>query len=178
MKKFENFCIDEYGTVIYNEEYLMKRLYQEDIDVSEYLCFENKKTLQYNELCRAFDISNKKIQLYHEKDISIDEFDSLNQSNWYIPEFYKNIDVKEYVLNKCTSDEEILRVLDEYELFEKNSMIIQLKLMIYLVDIMRANNIVWGVGRGSSVSSYILYLIGVHKINSIKYELDIKDFLT
>ena len=47
----------------------------------------------------------------------------------------------------------------------------------YLVDTMREHNIVWGVGRGSSVASYCLYLLGVHKINSIKFELDIKEFL-
>jgi DNA polymerase III alpha subunit len=47
----------------------------------------------------------------------------------------------------------------------------------YLVDTMRENKIVWGVGRGSSVASYVLYLIGVHKIDSIKYELDINEFL-
>jgi DNA polymerase III alpha subunit len=47
----------------------------------------------------------------------------------------------------------------------------------YLVDAMRENKIVWGVGRGSSVASYVLYLIGVHRIDSIKYDLDIKEFL-
>ena len=47
----------------------------------------------------------------------------------------------------------------------------------YLVDTMREHNIVWGVGRGSSVASYCLYLLGVHKIDSIKYELDIREFL-
>ena len=49
--------------------------------------------------------------------------------------------------------------------------------MIYLVDIMRQNNIVWGVGRGSSVASFVLYLIGVHKINPIIYDLDWREFL-
>jgi DNA polymerase III alpha subunit len=42
---------------------------------------------------------------------------------------------------------------------------------------MRKHNIVWGVGRGSSVASYVLYLIGVHKINSMYYDLDIEEFL-
>jgi len=47
----------------------------------------------------------------------------------------------------------------------------------YFVDTMQANNVVWGVGRGSSVASYVLYLIGVHKIDSIKYNLDWQEFL-
>ena len=47
-----------------------------------------------------------------------------------------------------------------------------LRYMIYLVDFMRANNIVWGVGRGSHVASYVLYLIGIHKVNPIPHGLD------
>jgi len=49
--------------------------------------------------------------------------------------------------------------------------------MIYFVDTLRKHNILWGVGRGSSVSSYILYLIGIHRIDSIKYNLNIGEFL-
>ena len=56
-------------------------------------------------------------------------------------------------------------------------MIDVLRFMVYMIDTMRKNNIVWGVGRGSSVSSYILYLIGVHKVDSIKFELNIEEFL-
>jgi DNA polymerase III alpha subunit len=49
--------------------------------------------------------------------------------------------------------------------------------MKYLVDLMREHNIVWGVGRGSSVSSFVLFLIGIHRINSIYYGLDVEEFL-
>ena len=52
-----------------------------------------------------------------------------------------------------------------------------LNFLRYMVQVMRDNNIVWGVGRGSSVASYVLYLIGVHKIDSLYYDLDVTDFL-
>jgi DNA polymerase III alpha subunit len=52
-----------------------------------------------------------------------------------------------------------------------------LRYLKYFVDTMRANNVLWGLGRGSSVSSYVLYLLGVHKINSMFYDLDIREFL-
>jgi DNA polymerase III alpha subunit len=73
--------------------------------------------------------------------------------------------------------EQKVRVTEELTLFAQHNMIPLLKYLKYLVDTMRKNNIVWGVGRGSSVASYCLYLIGVHKIDSIKYSLDIKEFL-
>jgi len=49
--------------------------------------------------------------------------------------------------------------------------------MIYMVQVMKDNHIVWGVGRGSSVSSFLLFLVGLHQINPIKYNLDIKEFI-
>jgi DNA polymerase III alpha subunit len=52
-----------------------------------------------------------------------------------------------------------------------------LRYLKYLVDTMRSKNILWGVGRGSSVASYCLYLLGIHKVDSVKYDLDIKEFL-
>jgi DNA polymerase III alpha subunit len=48
--------------------------------------------------------------------------------------------------------------------------------MKYVVDTLRNNQVVWGVGRGSSVASYVLFIIGVHKIDSVKYKLPINEF--
>jgi DNA polymerase III alpha subunit len=45
-----------------------------------------------------------------------------------------------------------------------------------MVDVMSEKSLVWGVGRGSSTASYVLYLIGVHSINSIKYDIPIEEF--
>jgi DNA polymerase III alpha subunit len=61
--------------------------------------------------------------------------------------------------------------------FEQRDLLDLLKFLMYLVQTMRTNNIVYGVGRGSSVASYVLYLIGIHRIDSFKYNMDIKEFL-
>jgi DNA polymerase III alpha subunit len=63
------------------------------------------------------------------------------------------------------------------DLYDERHLEPVLQLMIFLVDTFRKNKIVWGVGRGSSVASYCLYLIGVHRINSLRYGLDIGEFL-
>ena len=81
------------------------------------------------------------------------------------------------MLSLCSSDAELQRVGEELLLYQERNLFDLLRFMKYLVDTLRKNNIVWGVGRGSSVSSYILYLLGVHKINSMYYDLDIKEFL-
>ncbi len=96
---------------------------------------------------------------------------------WLIPEKYLGIDVAALCLERCDDPEGIRRVEEEMALYEERGLIPLLQTMLYMVDIMRENKIVWGVGRGSSVSSYILYLIGIHKINSLKYNLRIEEFL-
>ena len=92
------------------------------------------------------------------------------------PEHYKDIDARRWILNRPMTHEERERVMAELQEFQNRGMMPLLNFLLYMVDTMRENNIVWGVGRGSSVASYVLYLIGVHRINSMKYNLDYKEF--
>jgi DNA polymerase III alpha subunit len=93
------------------------------------------------------------------------------------PDIYQQIDVLKWLLDKCKTQQEIDRVRVEYALYEERELIMLLRLFIYIISYLREKKFVWGVGRGSSVSSYILYLIGVHRVDSIKYGLEIKDYL-
>lgn len=120
--------------------------------------------------------------------------------SWIIPDEYKDLDVKNYVKDKFLTlvtegtdfDEEHypneedageairirgFRMKEELRLYEKLNLFNVLRALIYIINRLESKEIVWGVGRGSSVSSYVLYLIGVHDIDSVKYELDIRDFL-
>lgn len=108
---------------------------------------------------------------------SIEEFDSHNQKNWFIPKEYDLLDIEQHIINLCETQEQLERVNLELSLYKERNLFNLLKFLKYLIDTLRDNEIVWGVGRGSSVSSYVLYLLGVHKIDSIKFELDIKEFL-
>jgi DNA polymerase III alpha subunit len=100
---------------------------------------------------------------------------TVNPTHWFIPnDYYPNL--VEFLYGCCTTDEQRDRVSLELELFAKNKMHDVLYVMKYIVDTLRANNVVWGVGRGSSVASYVLHLIGVHKVDSIKYKLPIEEF--
>jgi DNA polymerase III alpha subunit len=118
-----------------------------------------------------------KILEYVTSDQTIDEFDRELQSNWHMPEEYKNLDIVVWLLDKCQNDTERQRVGHELLLYVDRNLLPLLQYLKYIVDLMREHNIIWGVGRGSSVSSYVLFLIGVHKIDSIFYSLEIEEFL-
>ena len=169
---------DQYGRVIYNRHELYDMLY-DGVDI------DNVKSVDWHE---DFDKFNRAIELNHLPDklytaieklsLSKEEFDRQNQREWFMPEEYRDIDLHKYCLDRCPDDTEACaRVCNELFEFERRGLNSLLQYIIYLVDFMRENNLVWGVGRGSSVASYVLYIIGIHRINSMQYELDYREFL-
>lgn len=110
-------------------------------------------------------------------DISVATFDSENQKNWFMPEEYKKLDIAEYILGLCDTQEKLQRVGQELLLFQERDLFDLLRYLKYLVDVMTTNHVIWGVGRGSSVASYVLYLLGVHRVDSMYYDLDPREFL-
>jgi DNA polymerase III alpha subunit len=99
----------------------------------------------------------------------------IDSTRWFIPREYQEMDIEAYVVQNSPK-ENYERVMQELQLFQQNNMIPVLKTMKYVVDTLRKNNVIWGVGRGSSVASYVLHIIGVHKIDSIKYNIPIEEF--
>lgn len=165
--------IDLYGQHIFDEDDLLD-IYLANPD------FKSGKILVEQEI--VFDDNLELDNLpnlvkYVTDDRTIEQFDSECINNWFMPDEYKNFDIAAYVLGLCKTDEELQRAGKELLLYQKRDMFVLLQYLKYLVDTMRANNIVWGVGRGSSVASFVLFLIGVHKINSLYYDLPIEEFL-
>ena len=110
-------------------------------------------------------------------DISVPDFDRMRQDRWFMPDEYRDMDIAEHILSLCDTQEQLQRVGQELLLYQQHDLFDLLRYMKYLVDIMRENNVIWGVGRGSSVASYVLYLLGVHCIDSMYYDLDPQEFL-
>ena len=109
--------------------------------------------------------------------ISVEQFHYNNQQHWLMPDDFKSVDIAAHVLSLCKTDAELQRVGEELLLFQERNLFDLLRYLHYLVNVMRDNNIIWGVGRGSSVASYVLYLLGIHRINSMFYDLDPREFL-
>lgn len=108
---------------------------------------------------------------------TVPEFHAQQQRNWHMPEEYKTLDIAAHVLNLCDTQEQLQRCGQELLLYQERDLFDLLRYLKYLVDVMTKNHIIWGVGRGSSVASYVLYKLGVHRIDSMYYNLDIQEFL-
>lgn len=163
--------LDKLGLPIFQEQDLIDLIYQNQSDLLDQLVCEEtpniKKLKEQIPIVLASDLSSN---------VSVEEFDQACQSDWFIPDEYKNMDIEGYLVHVCPK-ENYQRLIEELQEFRARNMLPLLRTLKYVVDTLRQNNIIWGVGRGSSVASYVLYLLGVHKIDSIKYQLDWQEFL-
>lgn len=165
--------VDKYGQQVYTEKDLVD-LYLSNTNRS----LKNVLVSEPIEISKDLELENAPTFIHYTvSDKTIAEFDQANREQWFMPETYKSFDIAKFVLQQCKDDAELQRAGEELLLYQDRDMFMLLRYMKYLVDTMRKNNIVWGVGRGSSVSSFVLYLIGVHKINSLYYDLPISEFL-
>jgi hypothetical protein len=166
---------DKLGIAYATAEELCCLLYQRpDLDISKIFVEDPYK---YNDAVKSFYVDLPILKLYDVGEQDIEKFDITNQNAWSMPAEYSNMDIAQWVLDQCITQEELQRVGQELLLFQERNLFPLLKQLKYIIDTWRVNNIVWGVGRGSSVASYVLYLIGVHRINSMYYDLDITEFL-
>lgn len=125
---------------------------------------------------------DKKGLLQISNDLGLDETYSslLNgvqiDGSWLISDKYLNMDMNSWLLSKCNTDKERNRIKLEVALLKYYNVYSILKICMYIVDLANNREVILGVGRGSSVCLYSLYLIGLHKINSLKYDLPLEDF--
>ena len=165
---------NDHGDCIFTEQDAIDILYKNpEFDISK-LFFDDPS--EYNRSLQESGLGYDQLKGIPERG-DVKEFDRKNCEQWWMPEKYSELNVLQWLLDKCHNDEEKQRVQIEYDLFEKKEFIRVLQFLIYFVDTLRANNVVWGVGGGSSVASFCLFLIGIHKINPMLYNLDHREFL-
>lgn len=165
------YTIDEYGRAVVNSDDLFELWFGGEQTDDVTVLFD-EEVERYNRQCIQHGKDEHLIKppsepLTHEQRLA----------QWTIPEPYQQIDVRKWCLQRCSRSDEIERVEKEMKLYEARGMLPVLRALIYMVDALRARNILWGVGRGSSVASYVLFLLGVHRIDSIRFGLDVEDFL-
>jgi DNA polymerase III alpha subunit len=109
---------------------------------------------------------------------------SIFPPEWILPEKYLTMDLDAYLYNlyeriekDSLFEKRLERLAKEIFEFKQHGLEEVLRLLIFIVDRLIETNSIWGVGRGSSCSSYLLFLIGLHEIDPVLYEINLSDFL-
>ena len=166
---------NKFGELIYSQDDVCNLLMQgRDLDILDGMIVDS--TVDLSKMSDCLDpVPNLQQQRFHS--VSVPEWHAQQQSRWHMPEEYRQLDIAQYILDLCTTDAELQRCGLELLLYQERNLFDLLRYLKYLVDTMTANQIIWGVGRGSSVASYILYKLGVHCVDSMYYNLDVHEFL-
>jgi len=170
---------DQYGQLVITSNELADELYRNPALKIERFQITDPET--YNLAVEALHLDSSRLQKYlplnYKEEVPLELFDHLQQQTWHMPAEYLQLDIAQHVLDLCNTESELQRVGQELILYQERDLFNLLRYLKYFVDTMRTNNIVWGLGRGSSTASYVLYLLGVHRINSMYYDLPIEEFL-
>ena len=170
-----NLKIDEYGRTIITDSEVADLLYTNpDLDMNNLTIVDPER---YNAAVKSRWLDWPMLEKLQELDIPVDQFHHDNQQSWFMPREYVDMDIAKWILDQCADQNELQRAGQELMEYAERDLLPLLKYLKYLVDTMRSNNIVWGVGRGSSVASFVLYLIGVHRIHSLRHNLDFNEFM-
>jgi len=169
---------NQYGEMIYNDHDLANIIMQgQDILQLKNLKVDHSVDIE-NLITLVEDTEGLFTWTFPEgSNVSVSEFDTVQQQHWHMPNEYKQLDIAEYLLNLCNTQEELQRVGEELLLFQERNLFDLIRYLKYLVDVMQENHVIWGVGRGSSVASYVLFKLGVHRIDSMFWDLDPREFL-
>ena len=165
--------LDKFSNPIFDQQDIFKILYQGRDDVLAELIVDCD-----NEITRLEAISEIKFQKYNieSETVSIEDFDSELQADWFMPAEFKELDIEDWLMSVCPA-ENLQRLTEELNEYRSRNMINLLRWLRYFVELCKKEEVVWGVGRGSSVASYVLFLIGIHMVDPIKYNLDWREFL-
>jgi DNA polymerase III alpha subunit len=167
--------LDEFSRSVINDVELAELLYTFPEREISHIPITNPE--KYNAAIKSLYLDWNPLQKLETLDISVNEFHKRNQQEWFMPQEYKDFDIAKWVLEQCVDQNELQRAGQELLEYAERDLLPLLQYLKYLVDTMRKNSIVWGVGRGSSVASFVLYLIGVHRIHSLRNNLEFAEFM-
>jgi hypothetical protein len=167
--------IDDYGRSIIHDHELAQLLYTNpQLAIDDIAIVDPEK---YNSAIKSLYLDYKPLKKLATLNGTLQEYHAANQQQWFVPQEYSDMDIAKWVLEQCADQNELQRAGAELMEYADRGLLPLLQYLKYLVDTMRTNNVVWGVGRGSSVASFVLYLIGVHRIHSLRNNLDFAEFM-
>jgi len=155
-------------------------------EIEEYIQYANTGKVFVDEMTDDLRQYNK---FASDAKITTRESDLSITPKWLLPKYFIDMDLQSLIdqqladeIDKSNfSDDEtnkrIDRIDEEMIAYREFNLIPVLHAILYIINRFEEKDIVWGVGRGSSVSSYVLYLMKVHDVDSVEYDLDFNEFI-
>lgn len=137
---------------------------------------------------------NSSVQKFNAQVADEDKVKMLEESpirisaDWLLPKKFQELEIEDYIAKKLEAflatanyTEELeaaafSRVVDELDEIAKRGMTEFIRTIVYVIETFNEHDQIWGVGRGSSCASYILFLLNVHAVDCVKYNISMDEF--
>ncbi len=98
--------------------------------------------------------------------------------SWQIPDSFLRLDVRQHVLELAAplGKKYVDRADEELDHIERKKLVPLIQTLMFIISEFKRTGVVYGVGRGSSCASLVLYLIGLHRVDPIKYSIPLQEF--
>lgn len=97
---------------------------------------------------------------------------------WKIPEEYLKLDLDSMILEKARALGSSYESRAQQELIEiqKRNLGSLFRTLVYVIDTLKDTKTLWGVGRGSSCASLVLFILGLHKVDPVRFNIPLEEF--
>jgi len=176
--------VNEYGQVNFGTKEILEKFYTQEWQTVKGFMHNVDEMNKWNGHCTHFELAPVEQSVKPLQDINA--YHKQMSNTWNMPKQYAEFDrvgyfSKELVRRSLNSQQYLDYLVDEIEawsnIMSTESATNLWRFLHYLIATCKENDIVTGVGRGSSVSSLVLFLLGVHAVDPVKYNLNYKEFL-
>ncbi len=100
---------------------------------------------------------------------------------WTIPKKFLELDIVSLCVTalrdkNLTDDDYIERLAWELKQMDEKDMHQFVRCLLYVTHQFKEKGVLWGVGRGSSCASLIMYLLGINRVDPVKYNIPAEEF--
>lgn len=158
------------GVMIVDIEQYMSYMVEESLEGKNYK-WNQIKVIPNRDSQLYWEKYIENISFLHEQDLSLEREESKEHTQEELEELYQKIISSDRYQSHYEK-----RILEEIDYFDRSNTVRLMLKMDNMIQQFRDDGVVWGVGRGSSCASLVLYCLHVHDVDSLEYDIPFKEF--
>lgn len=168
--------ITDKGEVVARYELLVQRALSGQV-------FTDMPALPHKDIGRYNERSGREHPIEFWEDTGADTLEGPDPETfeWTIPKKYLELDLYEIcaaalMARGLVNEEYVGRLTWELDQMEQREMFPFVRCLLYVTDQFHKEGVVWGVGRGSSCASLVMFLLRINRIDPVKYDIPAEEF--
>ena len=168
--------VTDEGEVVAKHDLLVKQALSGEV-FTELRAIAHPDIKQYN-ISSGYE---RPIEIWEDTGAGTETWPDPSTFEWTIPKKFLELNITELCITALEekglgTDEYVERLSWELIQMEEKDMHQFVRCLLYVTTQFKEKGVLWGVGRGSSCASLIMYLLGINKVDPVKYGIPAEEF--